>query len=210
MPRPQWPDSTNSVSHDPVNAATSAPSRCPSPPHRRCRGPCGRSWRPSRNSLKRTGDGPFVALLDEDGADQAGDGRRIGKDTDHLRATLVLLVQPCKLIPAVHLPLMLQRQRSSGRSPRSSCARRWGTVASVLRMKCQANGRGIGNKREVNQEAIVRTQRSAARHSCLLPLDFLVPSSPSLFTFPAPLPPATRAAARSTRESPSRPSPSRR
>ena len=38
-------------------------------------------------------DGPFIALFHEDGADEAGDSRFVGEDTDHSGAPLDLAVQ---------------------------------------------------------------------------------------------------------------------
>jgi hypothetical protein len=48
-------------------------------------------------------DGLLIVLLGEDGTDQAGDGRLVGEDTDHLCAPLDLANQPLQWIGGVQL-----------------------------------------------------------------------------------------------------------
>ena len=43
-------------------------------------------------------NGPFVILLQEQGADQAGDGGLVGEDADDLAASLDLAVEPLQRI----------------------------------------------------------------------------------------------------------------
>ena len=48
-------------------------------------------------------DRPFIVLLEQDGADQAGDGVLIGEDADNFGAALDLTVQPFQRIGRVDL-----------------------------------------------------------------------------------------------------------
>jgi len=53
-------------------------------------------------------DGPLVVLLEEDGADEAGDGCLVGEDADDLGAALDLAVEPLERVRRVELlPVLL-------------------------------------------------------------------------------------------------------
>jgi len=56
-------------------------------------------------------DGPFIVLLEQDGADQAGDGVLIGEDADDLGAPLDLAVEPFQRIGAVDFQPVVPRFR---------------------------------------------------------------------------------------------------
>ena len=58
-------------------------------------------------------DRPFIILLEQDGADQAGNGVLIGEDADDLGAALDLAVQPFQRIGRVDLPGSVARRRAA-------------------------------------------------------------------------------------------------
>ena len=55
--------------------------------------------------------GPFVVLLEKDGADQTGDGFLVGQDADDVGATLDLAVEPFQRVGAVDLRPVVPRFR---------------------------------------------------------------------------------------------------
>ena len=54
--------------------------------------------------------GPFVGLLEQDGADEPGDRGFIRKDADNIGAALDLTVEPLDGVGAVQLGAMLPRE----------------------------------------------------------------------------------------------------
>ena len=58
-------------------------------------------------------DGPLVVLLEEDGADEAGDGGLVGEDADDLGAALDLAVEPFERVGGVKLRPVLGREQTA-------------------------------------------------------------------------------------------------
>ena len=56
-------------------------------------------------------DGPFIVLLEQDRADQAGDGILIGEDANDVGAPLDLAVEPLQRIGGVDLRPVIPRFR---------------------------------------------------------------------------------------------------
>ena len=52
-------------------------------------------------------DGPFIVLLEQDGADEAGDGGLVGEDADDFGAPLDLAVQSLERVGGVQLGAVL-------------------------------------------------------------------------------------------------------
>ena len=64
-----------------------------------------------RRDVTSTLDSPFVVLLEQDGADEAGDGFLVGEDADDIGAPLDLADQPLDGVGGVQLGAMLRRAR---------------------------------------------------------------------------------------------------
>lgn len=61
-------------------------------------------------------DGPFVVLLEQDGADEPGDGGLVGEDADDLGSSLDLAVEPFQRVGGVELYAVLGREASTSGS----------------------------------------------------------------------------------------------
>src|SRR3546814_13445541 len=59
-------------------------------------------------------DLPFIVLLQQQGADQAGDGGLVGKDPDHLAAALDLAVEALERVGGMELGAVLGREAHVG------------------------------------------------------------------------------------------------
>ena len=74
---------------------------------------------------------PFIVLLEQDGADQAGDGVLVGEDADDVGAALDLAIEAFQWIGAVDLRPVVPRFREGGLLGKLMKARTSASASSI-------------------------------------------------------------------------------